>query len=248
MIYKFSLPKPSCFDNIQNQGEEKTDCGGPCESCKPEIKSLQVISIDILQAPDTKSYIVLSQVRNLNTVFGGERIDYDFILYDIADNPALSFSGKSFILPGEIKYIIEPKIESDKTIARAEMKIKDVLWEKLRDYKEPRLDISREKYEQISEGEPGRSKASGIVTNFTNFDFDEVAIKVILFNKQNLIVGANSTQVKTLIANQERYFETTWFWEIKDVVDVEIEAETNVFSQDNFIRRHGTEEKYQIYY
>ncbi|MFT4309592.1 MAG: hypothetical protein ACMXYL_03840 [Candidatus Woesearchaeota archaeon] len=29
-------PCPTCFDGIQNQGEEGVDCGGPCPPCKPE--------------------------------------------------------------------------------------------------------------------------------------------------------------------------------------------------------------------
>ena len=28
--------KPTCFDGIQNQGEEGVDCGGPCNSCDSE--------------------------------------------------------------------------------------------------------------------------------------------------------------------------------------------------------------------
>jgi len=32
------LPCPSCFDGIQNQGEEGIDCGGPCEKPCPVIK------------------------------------------------------------------------------------------------------------------------------------------------------------------------------------------------------------------
>ena len=29
------LIEPTCFDRIQNQGEEGIDCGGPCEPCLP---------------------------------------------------------------------------------------------------------------------------------------------------------------------------------------------------------------------
>ncbi len=30
---------PTCFDNIQNQGEDKKDCGGPCPACPPSEKT-----------------------------------------------------------------------------------------------------------------------------------------------------------------------------------------------------------------
>ena len=32
-VYKEEI-EPTCFDNIQNQGEEGVDCGGPCGQCK----------------------------------------------------------------------------------------------------------------------------------------------------------------------------------------------------------------------
>ncbi|MBL0070992.1 MAG: hypothetical protein IPP34_03830 [Bacteroidetes bacterium] len=32
-----TTPRPSCSDNIQNQGELGIDCGGPCNGCAPEL-------------------------------------------------------------------------------------------------------------------------------------------------------------------------------------------------------------------
>jgi len=34
-------PKPSCFDGIQNQGEEGIDCGGPCKPCPSCFDGIQ---------------------------------------------------------------------------------------------------------------------------------------------------------------------------------------------------------------
>lgn len=34
-----SLPRPSCEDNIQNQGENGVDCGGPCSPCKAKLSA-----------------------------------------------------------------------------------------------------------------------------------------------------------------------------------------------------------------
>lgn len=34
-----SQPRPSCEDNIQNQGENGVDCGGPCTACKAELSA-----------------------------------------------------------------------------------------------------------------------------------------------------------------------------------------------------------------
>jgi hypothetical protein len=32
-------PEPTCFDQVQNQGEEDIDCGGPCIPCTVEEAS-----------------------------------------------------------------------------------------------------------------------------------------------------------------------------------------------------------------
>jgi len=42
-------PEPSCYDNMQNQGEEDVDCGGPCDPCeeeKPEPQAEPIIIDD----------------------------------------------------------------------------------------------------------------------------------------------------------------------------------------------------------
>lgn len=35
-----SKPFPDCFDNIQNQGEQGIDCGGPCVPCSGKITAI----------------------------------------------------------------------------------------------------------------------------------------------------------------------------------------------------------------
>ncbi len=32
-----SKPYPDCFDNMQNQGEQGVDCGGPCNQCESKM-------------------------------------------------------------------------------------------------------------------------------------------------------------------------------------------------------------------
>ena len=247
LIYKSFSPKPSCFDGILNQQEEKIDCGGPCEVCKPEIKEIQVLSAVVLPIPNTNFYTISARLRNPNTESGGEKVNFNFVLYNdsgAVNNPVASFFKETFILPSETKYILEPKFESDEIITRAEVEIKNVFWQKLKDYQEPRLDIDRETFKY----ENGVSKVSGVVTNKTNFDFDKVIINAILFDEKNLTAGANLTQIKTLISGEERYFEVSWPWEIKDIKGIKVEAETDIFLQDNFIKKHGTQEKFQTYY
>lgn len=47
--YVYSEPEPTCYDGIRNQGEEKTDCGGPCSPCYVPPKP------PVVQAPEPES-------------------------------------------------------------------------------------------------------------------------------------------------------------------------------------------------
>lgn len=49
---KAEQAEPTCFDNIQNQGEEDIDCGGPCQACKkcPSCDDNDPITIDYCDA------------------------------------------------------------------------------------------------------------------------------------------------------------------------------------------------------
>lgn len=43
------IETPTCFDGIKNQGEEETDCGGPCQSC-PQERLLGIITVAAITA------------------------------------------------------------------------------------------------------------------------------------------------------------------------------------------------------
>ena len=73
---------PTCFDNVQNQGEEGVDCGGPCTKlCQagfnPPVElwatSSQVVS---------GVYNLLAYAANPNIGVGASLVSYDFRLYD----------------------------------------------------------------------------------------------------------------------------------------------------------------------
>ncbi len=40
LTYKNAVD-PTCFDSIRNQGEDQTDCGGPCISCEDALKNIK---------------------------------------------------------------------------------------------------------------------------------------------------------------------------------------------------------------
>lgn len=242
-------PTPSCLDNIQNQGEEGIDCGGPCQAC--EISTLQALKVLWTEAIPAQNnfYDAVAQIKNPNQNYGSGQFSYIFNFYDVEHNLVTQESGQTYILPNQTKYILVRRINSPVQIEKIDLIIdEEIQWEKLKDYQPPQFSVRQKEYRLLTGDEPGFSQASGIVVNKTNFDFDKVEVDILLFDNLHHLIGLNSSEIRTLLAGQERHFVATWFTPLEsEVASVEMEVETNVFDSENYMKRHGVPEKFQEY-
>lgn len=246
VIYLIVKPGlPSCSDGIQNQGEAGVDCGGPCSSCPWQLqKDLEVISAEAIKTQN--NYVdLVAKVRNPNRSFGAKTLVYAFNLYDSQDRMIISKDGSSYILPQETRQIIEQRVLVDSTISRVEFKLISVDWKELVDYQEPELLI---RYPDFQQSE-NLSQLNTTVENRSNYDFDTIDVWAVLLDKNFSILGVGKIQLKTILSNENRYFEIKWFFPLRDKVeDVDVIAKTNVFLDENFMKRYGGErEKFQEY-
>lgn len=248
LIYYYVQPEPSCFDNIQNQEEKEVDCGGPCIPCElMHIKDIEVLWTEKILAQENL-YDLVAQIKNPNQNYGSGDLSYKFEFYDSSNNLLGECSGSSFILPNQTKYLIHSKVNSSGQIAQIKFSLSKVEWEKLEDYQPPKLVIQQKEYRLLEDDQPGISQARAVLVNKTNFDFEEIDIDILLFGSYRQLLGLNTTEIRTLLAGQERDFIATWFKEIGEQVSfVEIEAETNIFDLDNYLPATGRQEKFQEY-
>jgi len=249
LFHLLSKPAPTCFDGIKNQGEEEIDCGGPCPPC--EIKRLSPIKIYWSKFVYTQGqfyYDLVTKIENPNPKYGTGNLPYEFKLFNQKGEEVANYEGSTYILPSQTKYVIKTKLFSPEKAKKIEFKIKDFQWQQLKkDFKKPYLLIRNKKY--YSENiENAFSQASGVVYNDSEFDFDQVKINIILFDKNGRIVGLNQTDMQTLLSKENRYFVTKWFYKIpEEVSSMEVEPETNIFKNDNFMRQYGVMEKFKEY-
>ncbi len=249
LIYYFTRPDPSCFDGIQNQEEEEIDCGGPCVSC--EFLTLEEIKILWAKALPGQGnfYDLAAQMRNPNQNYGSDRVPYQFELYDSSDNLVGQFSGSTFILPNQTKYLVRMKVESSGQVNRVKLSLGENEWQKLEDYQPPQLALQRKEYRLLGSGDIGFSQARAVLINKSIFDFDKVDIDVLLFDPSRHLITVGTTEIRTILSGQERDFVVTWFREISGQVSlVEMEAETNMFDPANYLPTAEREiEKFQEY-
>lgn len=251
IYWRYWRPVPTCFDNIQNQQEESVDCGGPCISCERlTIKDIQVSWIKYLSLGNNY-YDVVAKITNPNPNFGLSQINYIFKIYDSSGELLKEQKGTSFILPDQEKYLVEAGLTLSGTVSRVDLTIEKTapeFWQKINaDYRPPNIYVSNKEFKAL-ENQLGVSQASGLIKNDSAFDFDKIIVSIILFDDANQIIGVNRTEAWTVLAGEERYFSALWFTPLNSqVASMDMRAETNLLSNENFISKYGVPEKFQEY-
>jgi len=258
-IYRWSEPTPTCFDKIQNQQEEGVDCGKVCgNTCLQSLQPIKVLSSNLFKVGELNGqtdYDALFRVYNPNTQFGSANVEYSLNILNLNGDTIsflLSKTGSFYILPGQTKYIYEPLLKAVRTLAgknTAILEITKIDWQKLEGVFDEDIKLAIRSKDFFSDGKPGvLAGVTGTVFNSSDFDLNRVDVVVVLF-KNNTPIAANRTDVRTLVAGSDRFFEVDWFSPISGTPDrVDAEANTNVFQDSNFIRRYGTQEKFQQLY
>jgi len=252
LIYSFGFrPEPSCVDGIQNQGEDGLDCGGPCDPCElVHIQEIEVVSVKVISGQDN-FYDLAAEIRNPNQNYGSGSVSYQFELYDSQDGLIAQYPGSTYILPNQTKYLLKIKAESSESsepVKQVKLSFGQIDWTKPEDYQPPQLGVQEREYRLLGNEEPGFAQVRAILINKTSFDFDRIDIDILLFDSSNRLLAVNTNEIRTFLAGQERDFLSTWFNQISGQVSlVEIEAETNIFSPDNYLSGTRETEKFQEY-
>ncbi|MDH4330215.1 MAG: hypothetical protein OEV93_01555 [Candidatus Moranbacteria bacterium] len=244
-LYSIFKEKPTCFDGILNQNEQKIDCGGVCAPCEKEIvvSDIEIVSADIIDGGNGKIDILV-KLRNPNNNFGSSGFRYNIALKDANNDTLEERSGKSYILPMETKYVIETNFEPNKRPSEVIVQLSGNNWKELNIFEEPELNIFNKEYYPVNDNE--KSAVYGLLKNESRFDFGEIDLNVILRDSKGKPVAVNKTVISNLFAQQERDFKLIWPYNLGlDVMEVEIEAETNVFDSQNYVKEYQTGQKFQ---
>lgn len=226
--------EPSCFDGVQNQNEEKIDCGGVCASCEdiyPE--EINILKTDYILMGSY--YNVSVRIENKNQNYGSDHIPYKIQLHDNNGKIIGERSGTTFIFPKQTKHIIELKIPVSGIVGDIDLSFGNINWLKP-DKDLPQLFILQKEYVPLSSDQSGYAQIKGIVLNRSKLGFSKVYIDVLLYSNDELI-GINTTEINDLASNQERGFSVIWFEKIDSTItSIEIKAETDIFDVSNIIR------------
>jgi hypothetical protein len=128
----FSIP-PTCSDGLQNQKETGIDTGGPCPLL--DARTLQPHATLWTRSFRVRdgSYNAAAYIQNPNKDAGVRRVRYRFGFYDAQNVLVAEREGVTFIMPGSITPVLEPRIQTgNRIVARTYFEFIDrLVWEKM---------------------------------------------------------------------------------------------------------------------
>lgn len=239
VYFAFLKPPATCFDAKQNQDEEGVDCGGACALvCQEQItaQNLEVREVAVVPAGNGR-VDVLGKIRNPNPDIGVSAFRYAFEIKN-HEGAVVLREGTSFILPGEEKYLMALNVELAGSLSSA-LHVSEAEWERFTDYRgRPSINFYHKRYSELSGGS-AFSEAYGLLINESPYDFRSIRVKVILRDGAGKPLAFNSTEMRTVQANEERDFRLLWPTSFPGAVSqVEMEAEADVYSSENFLRQY----------
>jgi hypothetical protein len=241
VYFAFIKAPETCSDGKRNQDEQGIDCGGVCQvACIEEVvgKDLQVQEVTFVSG-GSGSYDILGRFLNPNSAIGASEFRYTFELKDANGQVLSTRSGKNYALPQETKNIIELNMETGGLPVRATLTMSDVVWEKASGYREkPAVNIYQKRYGPTTSGF-GFSRASGLLSNESSYDFRSIDVGVILRDASGRLLALNKTRQNNIKAGESRDFDLVWPLPFPGVVEqVDMEVDADVYHSENFSKQY----------
>lgn len=216
----------------------------PIASIQPPL----ILSQHLLKVGDL-DYDFLAEIKNPNFDFGAAALLYELSLFDSNNRLIAMKTGTMNLLPGQTRYEIISPIRTDEEIGNAELKITNLAWEGLKGFIPQNLFLTKNQEYSSLPPDQGFSKLKATLSNNSSFDFDLVDVHVVLFGRNDEILAVGKTDIRTFLAKTDRFFEIKWARPpVGPAARIGIYPYTDVFKNDNFIKEHGTQERFQKFY
>ena len=210
IYFLFLKPAPSCFDGIQNEGEQGVDCGGPCAKlCLPsDIQPVAAIGGVSVFTPLAGHATLLVDVVNPNSDFAADTFSYTFDLYDASGNVIQSIPGTSFIYADQTKYLVVPNAVVSGSVDHAGITIGNINWVPTDQMGViPQFSFKNIVTAQVSSD---TLAVSGQIIDSDPSSFANIEIIAVLKAPQGNVVGVSNTELNSIAPNQAEDFSVMY--------------------------------------
>lgn len=233
---------------IGGSGEIPSETPPRADSEKPVLKNLDVVFADFFEIRKYGTYDAVAFVKNPNGEYGASEVSYEFTFTDTDGEEMLSVGGKTFVLPGESRYVVEPAVKVSGVPSRITFRVVEAEWRGLGPFSSSGLGI---KDLNLQRDESARvTSFSGVVENRTPYNLKNVEAYVVLYDSTEgeKALAAGKTNMQLLLRDTDRFFQIFWPYVLPANLRIDARAESDFFENANFIRDYGKPEKFREYY
>lgn len=202
-----------------------------------------------LQAPEiiwvkffelnASTYDLAARIKNHNSEHGAESLRYTFNIFDKDNNLIEQISDKTYLLPKEEKYLIRNRVQLKDLPNKIILTFENIEWQTLTQNQQIKLALPVfNPTLKILQEENNFAEVTATLVNQTEYGFDSVQVAIILYEDINKTVpiAAIRTELSGVQPKEERLIRTHWRERFSEPVEkVEVEAYTNLFSDENFL-------------
>jgi hypothetical protein len=211
IYFLFLRPSPSCFDGIQNEGEQGVDCGGPCATACLPSNTQPISPLGAVQvfSPLKGHVTVLAHLENMNADSGASLFDYTVTLYGIDGSTTVAtLPGSSFAYADETKYIVFPNVAVTSSVSRADITINDTQWMPADQMGfVPQFTFTNE--QDVASGN-GYVTVNGNITDRDVASFNNVIIVAIFKDAAGMPIGASETELDSIAPGDTQSFSISY--------------------------------------
>lgn len=211
---------------------------------RPSISFLQVQWVEFLDGRNNTIDLV-ARIRNPNTEWGAEKIFYTFTLKDAANKDVKSLKGTAYILPKQTSFVVIPRVNiSSSNIKDIHLDITGVRWRKFSNFIKLDLNVKDIILTNPTNDPEFKTQLSALIINNSLFGLQDIKVIGVLFNQLKNPIAVNTGAIQTVLSGERRGVEMFWPYIISgsDFSNIEIEAYSNVFEHQNFVKQFGTTE------
>ncbi|MGB7957707.1 MAG: hypothetical protein WCF77_02590 [Minisyncoccia bacterium] len=211
VYFLFLKPVPSCFDNVQNQGETGVDCGGPCAKVCLPAATASITSIGTVRifSPLAGHATVIAQLENANSDLAAASFDYVVTLYGADGSTTVAtFPRSSFAYAAETKWLILPNEPVSAQVSRADISVSNIQWVAAPAMGSvPAFTFTNTATVIVT---PGYVTASGNITDRDLSSFKNIIVMAIFKDATGMPVGASATELDSLAPGQTQNFSISY--------------------------------------
>lgn len=192
----------------------------------------QISDININQA-GTGVYSVAAKITNPNLTYSLDNVSYNFVLYNAHGQQIYQSPATLYLLPGESKYLILPRVESQEKITSAEIKFPTApAWQKRLTIPNVPLVASIPSF--TNQQNPVAFVIQGNIYNNSPYQLGQVDINFLLRDVSGKILAASSRTEFTVNPFERRAYVQVWPGVYStDVSKIDVLPATNILDENN---------------